>query len=252
MNMAGSDAIQALENTIIFDALEAARIGLCVIDAEGQVAIVTSEFARKIGQSAAELLGRSARRIVGGQSFSIVRFAELIDINGAEIATNATYSLNDHVSVLLVQAKTFHHASYGKFRVLSILDIRDFGISQTQQIATRRELDAMSSAVVIAEIREGNLPIIYVNKRFEDLTGYSAADAVGKNCRFLQGKDTDAQQIAVIRDAIKTRKPCHVVLKNYRRDGSPFLNELFISPVFDAQGAATHFIGLQRETNDRF
>jgi PAS domain S-box-containing protein len=105
--------------------------------------------------------------------------------------------------------------------------------------------------VVVVDIRSGGMPIVYVNKRFEQMTGYSAEEAVGQNCRFLQRDDREQEGIVKLRQAIALRQSCHVVLRNYRKDGSPFQNELLISPVLDESGEVFQYIGLQREINGR-
>jgi PAS domain S-box-containing protein len=94
----------------------------------------------------------------------------------------------------------------------------------------------------------GDLPLVYANEAFLRMTGYQPGDILGRNCRFLQGPDTDAATLAVIHRALAAAEAVRVVLRNYRRDGSPFWNELSISPVRHATtGAVTHFIGTQTE-----
>ncbi|WP_309242796.1 PAS domain S-box protein [Lichenibacterium dinghuense] len=88
-------------------------------------------------------------------------------------------------------------------------------------------------------------PIVFANRAFQELSGYAAAELVGRNCRFLQGPDTNPAQIAEIRDAIAARRDVAVEILNYRRDGTPFFNELFISPVFDRDGTLLYHFGSQ-------
>jgi PAS domain S-box-containing protein len=90
-------------------------------------------------------------------------------------------------------------------------------------------------------------PMMAVNPAFERLTGYAADEVVGRNCRFLQGKDTDADATRRIRRCIAERRGCIEWVLNHRRDGSRFWNLLFITPVFDAEGALLHFLGNQRD-----
>jgi len=92
-------------------------------------------------------------------------------------------------------------------------------------------------------------PIVYVNRAFERLTGYAADAAIGRNCRFLQGPDTDRAEVAAIRDAIAHREPHRGEFLNYRADGSTFKNELFIEPIFDDAGKLSAFLGLQRDVD---
>ena len=88
-------------------------------------------------------------------------------------------------------------------------------------------------------------PIVFANRAFQDLCGYSAEELIGRNCRFLQGPDTDPTDVAKVRDAIAARRDVVVEILNYRRDGSTFRNELYISPVFTAEGHLRYFFASQ-------
>ncbi len=114
-----------------------------------------------------------------------------------------------------------------------------------------RALAATSCGIVITDARHPNNPIIYCNPAFVEITGYSPDEVIGRNCRFLQGSDTDLQAIEQIRQSIQAEQECRVVLKNYRKDGTFFWNELTISPVRDASGCLTHFIGIQTDITQR-
>ncbi len=83
------------------------------------------------------------------------------------------------------------------------------------------------------------------------ITGYSAAEAIGRNCRFLQAGDRDQPELEQVRAAIREAREFHVRLRNYRKDGTPFWNELNISPVRNGQGHLTHFVGIQTDITDR-
>lgn len=114
-------------------------------------------------------------------------------------------------------------------------------------IATPRVLDHISEGVLIADMRLRGHPIVQVNKAFETITGYSTAEAVGKNCRYLQGSDRLQPEIAQIRAALAEGRACAVTLRNYRRDGTMFHNALRLEPLLDDEGKLTHFVGLIRD-----
>lgn len=109
----------------------------------------------------------------------------------------------------------------------------------------QRAIESSKTGVVIADYQLPDVPLIYINPIFEEMTGYTVEECLGKNCRFLQGPDTDPEQVAIIREAIKNGKECKVRLLNYRKDGTSFWNELSLSPVFDEAGKLTHYIGIQ-------
>ncbi len=109
-----------------------------------------------------------------------------------------------------------------------------------------RALEAIPDGVSISRA-DGDLETIYVNAAFERITGYSAAEVVGRNLRFLQGDDRAQSALMPLREALAEREPVEVVLRNRRRDGSVFHNRLTIEPIEDADGRVTHFIGIQRD-----
>ncbi len=113
-------------------------------------------------------------------------------------------------------------------------------------------LNASSDGVVITDAKEPDNPIIYVNPAFERLTGYPPEEVLGYNCRFLQGENRHQPEVDGLRAAIRAEKDHRVVLENYRRDGTLFWNELSISPVFDAAGRLTNFIGVQKDITERY
>ena len=114
-----------------------------------------------------------------------------------------------------------------------------------------RALSATSCGIVISDARSFDNPIIYCNPAFLEITGYSQEEVIGRNCRFLQGSDTDPQAVEQIRQSLRTGQEVRVVLKNYRKNGTLFWNDLTISPVRDPSGEVTHFIGVQTDITER-
>ena len=115
---------------------------------------------------------------------------------------------------------------------------------------TRALLSAMmrsTEPMVLTDPSLPDHPMIAVNAAFEALTGYAAAETVGRNCRFLQGPGTHPETPGRIGRCIAERRGCVEWIVNYRRDGATFWNLLFISPVFDRDGTLLHFFGNQRD-----
>jgi len=114
-----------------------------------------------------------------------------------------------------------------------------------------RAIAASNNGIVITDPNLPDNPIIYVNECFLRTTGYSADEVVGRNCRFLQGEDRDQAELDKLREAIEENRECRVVLRNYRKDGTLFWNELSISPVYDEAGRLTNYIGVQNDITER-
>ena len=114
-----------------------------------------------------------------------------------------------------------------------------------------RALDVAAEGFSIADLTQPGQPLIYVNQGFERLTGFRADEVLGSNCRLLQGPDTDPAAREAIRGAIRDRQEAVVEILNYRKDGTPFWNRLSLTPVRDASGETTHFIGVQSDVTAR-
>lgn len=115
----------------------------------------------------------------------------------------------------------------------------------------RRSLESSTDGIAISDARKPGNPLIYVNPAFTKITGYSEAEMLGGNCDKLRGEDTDPVAIAQINDAIAKQVEARTIIKNYRKDGRMFWNELLLSPVRDEQGELTHWVGVQTDITER-
>jgi diguanylate cyclase (GGDEF)-like protein/PAS domain S-box-containing protein len=107
------------------------------------------------------------------------------------------------------------------------------------------------AGVVIADAREPGFPLTYVSPGFEQLTGYSAGEMLGRSCSVLQGPETDPRSIAVLREALAAGDEAYVTLLNYRADGSTFWNEVALAPQRDADGVLVQYLGVQKDVSAR-
>lgn len=107
------------------------------------------------------------------------------------------------------------------------------------------EADEAEMSVVISDPYLPDNPMIYVSDEFEDQTGYSPEEAVGRNCRFLQGPETSPHAIEAIRHALRAETQFMIDILNYRKDGTAFVNRLRIRPIYDADGQLLFFAGAQ-------
>ena len=112
-------------------------------------------------------------------------------------------------------------------------------------------VNASSCGVTIADVTKADMPLVYVNDCFEDITGYKWQEIQGKNCRFLQGDEQQPEAVETIKQAIKSQLSCTVVLKNYKKSGEVFYNELHLSPLINQQGELSHYVGIQNDITER-
>ncbi len=110
---------------------------------------------------------------------------------------------------------------------------------------------SVTNGISVANAQLPDMPLMYVNPSFELMTGYSLEEVEGKNCRFLQGSDMDQPGLTLIREAISQGRQTVAILRNHRKDGSPFWNELTLSPIRNREGELTHFVGIQMDVTER-
>jgi PAS domain S-box-containing protein len=113
-----------------------------------------------------------------------------------------------------------------------------------------RVIEEAPVGITITDLGREDNPLTYVNERFEEITGYTAADCLGRNCRFLQGNNTDPSRVHQFREAIDTAEATTVELRNYRADGEAFWNRVSIAPVTDDDGAVSNYVGFQEDVTD--
>ncbi|MDY7020687.1 MAG: diguanylate cyclase [Cyanobacteriota bacterium] len=123
--------------------------------------------------------------------------------------------------------------------------------AETQLKLFNQVISACRNSIIITDATQPDHPIIYVNQAFEKITGYLASEVQGKNCRFLQGEDREQANLDIIRNALKNQEDCLTLLRNYRKDGTLFWNEVSIYPVQDNTGKVTHYIGIQNDITER-
>jgi PAS domain S-box-containing protein len=112
-------------------------------------------------------------------------------------------------------------------------------------------LDACVNGVTLSDPDLSDNPIVYANKAFEEISGYSQEEIVGRNCRFLQGKDHDQEELQKVRDALQKHEACTVTLRNYRKNGEMFLNRLAIRPLTDPDGNVIYYLGVQYDVTQQ-
>uniref|UniRef100_A0A7C3R3T4 EAL domain-containing protein n=1 Tax=Leptospirillum ferriphilum TaxID=178606 RepID=A0A7C3R3T4_9BACT len=128
--------------------------------------------------------------------------------------------------------------------------LQALSISESRLRIFQKTFESATVPLCICDALRQDLPIIFANEHFSRVTGYPLEETVGKNCRFLQGTDRDQEEREYIRTALAAGKPIRTILRNYRKDGSLFINELSIFPITDPDGTITHFLGIQNDITD--
>ncbi|HEY9734419.1 MAG TPA: PAS domain-containing protein [Drouetiella sp.] len=110
-----------------------------------------------------------------------------------------------------------------------------------------KALKATRCGVLVTDPSVDDNPIVFANQAFCEMTGYERDEVLGKNCRFLQGGDRRQSCLSDVRNALRTYQPCTVIVRNYKKNGELFFNELTISPLVEKSGKLTNFVGIQRD-----
>jgi PAS domain S-box-containing protein len=234
--------------------VEAAADGILSVDRDGTIL--------SWNRGAEQLYGYTADEAIG-QNIVILRPPEdQLDISsivahvweGADATGVEAVRITKDGRRILVAITLFpiRNAS-GEIVAMSSIS-RDLTALRQAEAALRlrdRALDATRNGIVITDPTQPDNPVVDINPAFTDLTGYERSEVIGRNFRFLQGPDTDPQAVARIRHALASHTDCVETLLNYRKDGSPFWNQLSIAAVRDASGAVTHFVGVLTDVTAR-
>lgn len=233
-----------LEHQLLSVWIDAAHVGLCVIDDTARIVMLNPGACRKFGVDGTQALNMPLKALLSNAEGGL-DLIQWLSTPGLDGERQITVQAVDGPKHLLLKARSLHAPSGGRYKVIAITDVTQLTRALLEADQHRRQWEAVNAGVVISDARLPDMPVTYVNPMFERMTGYTSAETIGRNCRFLQGNDLHQPDKTVLQTAIKNRTNGYVILRNYRKDGSMFLNELFISPVKNIQGEVTHFVGIQ-------
>lgn len=224
--------------------LDASDTGLCVADSMDKVVLINQKACHYLAVHGLTCLDKPLTNIFRNAEYQHGRpeWLRKKELVGARQETMNTPEGQLHLSL---NKRHIKHANGEEFKFISLTDITGMVQAQAQLEARNRQWQAINAGVVLSDATSHGMPIVYVNPAFEEMTGYPAAEVVGRNCSFLQAHDREQPALEAIREAIKNKTTGYAVLRNYRKDGSLFMNELFISPVADAHGNVIQFLGIQ-------
>ncbi len=222
------------------------------VDKEGRWTFINPAWTAITGYAVEDTLGACFLDFVhpDDQAFNIARFTELNQGKRDHVRHEVRYLTR---SGSIRRMEVFSRPVTDEEGTLigysgTLADITEqYAAAETLRLRDRA-LQASSNGIVIVDRLQQDSPVIFVNQPFERITGYSSAESLGRNCKFLQGPDTNQPALEQIRRALQTETSCTVTLRNYRKSGEAFWNELTISPVRDPQsGAVTHYVGVQND-----
>ncbi|NRD24626.1 PAS domain S-box protein [Winogradskyella litoriviva] len=162
------------------------------------------------------------------------------------------YGLKKSGDVINIEIELNPFKIYDKNYVMALIkDVSAIKETEKNLMLKSSALQSAINGIVITDAQKPDNPIIYFNAAFQNLTGYSSEEILNHNCRFLQGKDRNQEPLKELRQAVKKGKSCQVTLRNYKKDGTLFWNDLYIMPIIDNKGVVTNFIGIQNDVTLR-
>ncbi len=147
-----------------------------------------------------------------------------------------------------LQLATFHGTPVF---IASVRDTTERLQAEEELRVRDRAIESVGVGVVITDATLPDMPIVYCNQAFQQITGYHKREVIGRNCRFLQQDDRNQEARQAIRESVQQGRKCQTLIRNYRKDGQLFWNKLTISPVRDQDGSITHFVGLTDDVTAR-
>ena len=223
------------------------------VDVDGDFTYVSSAVERVLGYAPGELVGAQFARFVASSSVDDATTAYARILDGETIEAREFEFLHADGSVVVLEVNVRPVREDG-----AVVAVQGVGRDVTARKKRERELrlktramDEASIGITIADAEAPNTPLVYANEGFERLTGYGADDLLGRNCGFLQGPVTDEDSVDRLREGIAAAEPVSTELVNYRADGTPFWNQVRVSPVADDAGDVTRFLGFQADVTER-
>ena len=222
-----------------------------LVDRNATLVYTNEAMARRLGYTVEEMHGMSILHFDAehdAQAFE-ARFNEAANQDGAIF--ESTHKRKDGTLFPVEVAVTHVQLDDAPYLFSTIRDISTRREAERERLLLEQAIGSIDNGILISDARGEDMPITYVNRGFLRMTGYDESEVIDHNCRFLQGDDTDPDAVSQMREAIKTSSACRVTLKNYRKDGVPFWNDLFLTPVLDQAGTVTHYVGVQSDVTER-
>jgi two-component system, cell cycle sensor histidine kinase and response regulator CckA len=236
-----------------------ARDAMMICEAESAVGgtptvvYVNAAFTAMTGYTEQDILGRTPRILQGPGSSGATRQSIRDALRAWKPVTAEMLNYRKDGTPFWVELSITPVADEGgwyRYWISVQRDLTERHRHEQERLMRDQIMQALSDAVVLVDALQPDLPIVYVNDVFTRMTGYSSAEVLGRNCRFLQGPDSDPGAIGMMRQALADQRPLTLELVNYRRDGSRFWNLLTLSPMLDQAGRALQFMGLLRDVTE--
>jgi PAS domain S-box-containing protein len=236
--------------------LEAVSEGVIVIDNHQNIMEVNSKVEAMFGYKKDELSQKELKCLIPPsfhENYSSYFNSLIANGKVKKIGKSADiYGLKKNGDLVAIELELNPFEIYNRSYVMALVkDVSEKKEIEKSLMLKSSALESAGNGVIITDATKDDNPIIYFNAAFEKLTGYSKEEILGNNCRFLQGIDRDQKPFEELREAIKNGESCQVTVRNYKKDGTLFWNDLYIMPIINDNGVLTNFIGIQNDVTLR-
>lgn len=235
-------------------AVEQSPVTTVITDLAGTIEYVNPKFVASTGFTAAEAIGQNPRIVSSGEQPKSI-YRDMWETIEAGRTWTGLFHNRKKSGELYWEEAIISPVKDAEGRILRFLALKqDVTERKRMEELLRLQAAAMDTTlgfIVIADARLPDTPIIYANAAFSRVTGYSRDEIIGRNPRFLHGDDTSQTGLAEIRAGVRVKRACQALIRNYRKDGTPFWNEIYISPVRNEAGEVTHFLGISNDVTER-
>lgn len=236
--------------------LESVSQGVIIVDNHQKIMEINAAAITIFGYKKKEVLDREITFLIPSNyhdDFSKY-FEKFIERGKRRKLGRATdiYGLKKDATIFPIEVELNPFFIYNKTYVMALVkDVSEKKETERTLMLRTKALQSANNGIIITDALKHDNPVIYFNSAFQNLTGYSDAEILNHNCRFLQGKDRVQPQLEKLREAIKKGESCQATLRNYKKDGTMFWNDLYVFPITNPYGAVTNFIGIQNDVTLR-
>jgi PAS domain S-box-containing protein len=236
--------------------LESAAAAIIIIDEKGCIVLVNAGAETMFGYTRQEMIGQPLEILLPRRSAETHvhernSFFAHPRVRSMGIGLDLVGRHKDGHEFPIEVGLSYTQTDLGMLAMSFIIDVTERRRGEMQRRLMERAIDSATNGIVISDAQKPDMPIIYVNPAFERITGYTRAEVVGRNCRFLQTNDHDQPALDELRAALREGRSCQVVLRNYRKDGTLFWNELALAPVHDEEDRLVNYVGVQNDITER-
>ncbi|WP_164101535.1 hybrid sensor histidine kinase/response regulator [Candidatus Laterigemmans baculatus] len=248
-----AEAAAARATELLQGVLQGTPDAIYVKDRDGRYLLFSQAAADYAGKPVEDVLGRDDTEVFDAEGARVVMASDRLVLSSNAIQTVEEQVLTPLGPRTFQAVKVPYRDPDGN--VIGLIGVsRDITAQKEAEAALRlrdRAIQSVSQGILITDPTQEDNPIVFASEGFERMTGYRAEEVLGKNRRFLRGKDTNPETAQVIESAFREGRGCSVEILNYRKDGTPFWDQVVVSPILDADGHLANYVVVQTDVTAR-